>query len=97
MTRGQTPLTCAAANSSVPVVQFLLEQGADVNKTMVDGTHPLHVAILAGSPEMVKCMVSVPNVQINAKRIDDPKNTKETGYTPLQYVRKATLHLATND
>lgn len=89
MTRGQTPLICAAANSNATVLEYLVQHGADVNQCMGDGTHPLHAAVLAGSVEMTRCLVSVPSINLNPKRIDRPVDSVEVGYTPLQYVKES--------
>ena len=56
MNVGATSLYMAAQNGHLPVVQYLLEYGADVNKTTNDGVTPLHIAAINGHAEVLTCL-----------------------------------------
>ena len=53
---GNAALHLASANGLVPVVQFLLENGADINLTNQSKNTPMHWACLLGQIEVVKLL-----------------------------------------
>ena len=55
---GSTPLYIAAENGHLDVVQFLVEQGEDVNFADNFGWTPLHRAAEGGHKEIISCLVS---------------------------------------
>ena len=71
----KTPLHYAAQEGHVPVVAFLLDQGAQVNRPNIAGETPLHYAVSLDSPETVALLIAR-GADVNAKT--------EDGRTPLQ-------------
>lgn len=51
------PLAVAAAKGDVPLATFLIEEGADINKTDLDGDTPLENAAALSQLEMVKLLL----------------------------------------
>ena len=54
---GWTPLHYAATGGHVPVVQFLLDESAYIDAESPNGTTPLMMAAMYGSPEAVKVLI----------------------------------------
>ncbi|CAI9089161.1 OLC1v1023672C1 [Oldenlandia corymbosa var. corymbosa] len=56
--KGDTPLLHAVAGKHQPTVMYLINSGADITKSDVDGCTPLHYAVEVGSTELVKLLIS---------------------------------------
>jgi uncharacterized protein len=54
---GWTPLHYAASGGHVPVIEFLLEHSAYIDAESPNGTTPLMMAAMYGSPEAVKHLI----------------------------------------
>lgn len=54
---GWTPLHYAATGGHVPVIEFLLEESAYIDAESPNGTTPLMMAAMYGSPESVKVLI----------------------------------------
>lgn len=54
---GWTPLHYAASTGQVQVIEFLLEQSAYIDAESPNGTTPLMMAAMYGSPEAVKVLI----------------------------------------
>jgi hypothetical protein len=54
---GWTPLHYAATGGHVPIVEFLLEESAYIDAESPNGTTPLMMAAMYGSPEAVKVLI----------------------------------------
>lgn len=54
---GWTPLHYAATGGHVPVIEFLLDQSAYIDAESPNGTTPLMMAAMYGSPEAVKVLI----------------------------------------
>lgn len=54
---GWTPLHYAASTGQVPVIEFLLENNAYIDAESPNGTTPLMMAAMYGSPEAVKVLI----------------------------------------
>ena len=54
---GWTPLHYAATGGHVPVIEFLLEHSAYIDAESPNGTTPLMMAAMYGSPEAVKHLI----------------------------------------
>nr|XP_054774564.1 serine/threonine-protein phosphatase 6 regulatory ankyrin repeat subunit B-like [Lytechinus pictus] len=52
--RGQIPLHAAAATGRIQVVETLIQNGSNLNKTDIDGMTPLHAAVQNGHLEVLK-------------------------------------------
>jgi hypothetical protein len=80
---GATPLHSAALIEDPSIAQFLLDKGADINATDLDGNTPLHVAIKArgGNLPLVECLLA-------AGSSLEIKNNR--GETPLDLIPKRT-------
>jgi len=63
---GITPLIMACTNGSAPMIQLLLNAGADVNQAKTNGTTPLMTAAASGSAEAVKILLDH-GADVNAK------------------------------
>jgi hypothetical protein len=50
-------LAAAAGNANLPVVEWLLQHGADPNLEHPDGNGPLVVALHHHAPEIVECLL----------------------------------------
>ena len=81
--RQATALTAAAEKGHLPVVRFLVEQGADMEKTDRNGNSPLMYATMVGHVEMVRYLL-----EQGANR--DKANSE--GYTSL-HVAASCSHL----
>lgn len=82
--RMRNPLHIAVANGNVAVISNLLNQGANVNATEVEGITPLHVAIKKERISVLKLLLKS-GADVNAKN---------HGYTPLHlavYSRKVKI------
>lgn len=55
---GWTPLHYAASKAQVDTARMLIEQGAIVNAPGPDGTTPLMMAALSGTPDIVRLLLS---------------------------------------
>ena len=64
---GQTPLMLAARKANTPVVELLLRQGADVNAQDDIGNTALMCAIDCKNIEMVRLLVSRPELNMDLK------------------------------
>ena len=83
---GWTALHYAAANNHVPMVEYLISVGANVNHVCDYGTErygpsSLHVAVARGHVEVVKCLVSA-GADVDYSSID---NRILFGETPLAW------------
>lgn len=69
---GRTPLQLAAANSSLEIVQLLIDHGARLVARLVDGKTALHLAAMRGSVEIVSALLrkSEANEAEEAEKID---------------------------
>ena len=74
-----TPINYAAMHCSNEVVQLLLTEGADPNKTNENGNSPLHYAALCGYINMAKVLIEGGS---------DPKIANKWGATPLHNAAK---------
>ena len=54
---GWTPLHYAATGGHVPIVEFLLDESAYIDAESPNGTTPLMMAAMYGSPEAVKVLI----------------------------------------
>ena len=54
---GWTPLMSGAEYGHVEVVEALMEAGADLERTAVDGTTALSWAVIQGQPEVVRVLL----------------------------------------
>jgi hypothetical protein len=54
---GWTPLMTAARHGYLPIVEMLLEYGANVNAREIDGWSPLMIAAENGHPEVVRVLI----------------------------------------
>ncbi|KAH9279482.1 Protein fem-1 -like protein C [Echinococcus granulosus] len=54
---GVTPLWCAAAANYLEIVQFLVDRGADVNRTTITNSTALRAACFDGHEEVVRYLV----------------------------------------
>jgi uncharacterized protein len=54
---GWTPLHYAATGGHVPVIEFLLDESAYIDAESPNGTTPLMMAAMYGSPEAVKALI----------------------------------------
>ncbi|WP_090046518.1 ankyrin repeat domain-containing protein [Limnohabitans sp. 2KL-27] len=54
---GWTPLHYAASTGQVPVIEYLLDQSAYLDAESPNGTTPLMMAAMYGSPEAVKVLI----------------------------------------
>jgi ankyrin repeat protein len=72
-TEGSTPLHLAAQNGHLDVVEFLVEQQAEVNAKETDGWTPLYLAAHNGHFDVVKFLVEQ-QAELNAKDIDDGRH-----------------------
>jgi uncharacterized protein len=73
---GWTPLHYAASGGHVPVIQYLLENSAFIDAESPNGTTPLMMAAMYGSPEAVKALI-----QAGA----DPTLKNQLGLTALDF------------
>ncbi|GKT47789.1 ankyrin-1 [Colletotrichum spaethianum] len=55
--RGETPLHWAATHGRRPFMEFLIQEGADLNVPNVDKRTALHRAIIAGDGELINVML----------------------------------------
>jgi len=84
---GMTPLTCAAQRGRFDVVQWLLDNGADVNLKDKNGHSPLFAAVRCptGYGRAEFCMKII---EIVLKRGADPNVPDLLGDTPLMEAQK---------
>ncbi len=52
-----TPLFNAVEQEHIPIVQYLLEHGADIHAQAVTGNTPLHRAIIRDNPQLVRLLL----------------------------------------
>jgi ankyrin repeat protein len=71
---GATPLMIAANNGDLAIVRYLVEQGADKEKVLNDGTSPLMFAAQEGHMAVVRYLV---------EQGVDKNRADHKGYTPL--------------
>ena len=72
-----TPLVLASRNGSSPMIEVLIEGGADANLAMTTGTTPLMLAAASGVGEAVKALIDH-GADLDAKE-------GERGQTPLMF------------
>jgi ankyrin repeat protein len=77
---GWTPLHYAASGGHVPVIAHLLEHGAYIDAESPNGTTPLMMAAMYGSPESVKSLI-----QAGA----DPTLKNQQGLSALDFAVRA--------
>ena len=75
---GTSPLHFAVLRKDVRYTQFLLQQGADVNKVNLYQESPLHWAVKAGHEDVVKVLLSA-GALLNATDADS--------HSPLDWAR----------
>ena len=73
--RGSTPLMYCSLKGYTPVARVLLDKGADVSRTDVEGFSAMHVAAQSGHLEVVKLLMKASRASLDAKMCD--------GSTPL--------------
>jgi hypothetical protein len=69
--QGWTPLTQAITSHQSDVVLYLLEQGADPELPMSDGSTPLHMAVRFGNTTAVEALLKA-KINVNARSKEDP-------------------------
>lgn len=82
---GWTPLHYAAAKGQVPVVEFLLKQGALPNAPAPDGTSPIAMAAQAGAIDTVQLLLAAgadPSA-VNTNGVDAVQAARDRGHTKL--------------
>ncbi|PPQ84008.1 hypothetical protein CVT25_000554 [Psilocybe cyanescens] len=72
----RTPLHWAASSGSIDIVQFLIDQKAEVDKADGSGWTPLHIAVSAGNESVVQELIGA-GADVNRKN--------DKGLTPLHY------------
>ena len=74
----------ACYNNHTSIVKLLTTKGAQVNSADNDGDTPLHNAVLANSPEIVKLLLAHhPDFLVNNKGQNPLDITKEKHYTRI--------------
>jgi serine/threonine-protein phosphatase 6 regulatory ankyrin repeat subunit B len=76
---GWTPLILASWEGHIEIARLLCDRGADFEASDSRGKRPLHFAAMYGDISVVKELIEVRNVEINAR--DD------IGWTALSYAR----------
>ncbi len=61
-----TPLHIAILNKDIPMIYYLLEQGADIEAEDIGGNRPLHLAVALNLPEIVELLLKQ-GADVNAK------------------------------
>jgi peptidoglycan/LPS O-acetylase OafA/YrhL len=86
---GGTPLLWAAANGEPEIIEFLIQQGADVNAADPSGGTALHAAAFLGHVQAVKVLVKS-GARINApnKRGDTPLDGATLDEATTRYFAK---------
>lgn len=88
-TRGYTLLTLACLNGDQDIINYLIttfSDKIDINTPTTQGETPLSYAAEFGHYELVKYLVSFPNININS--------TSKSGITPLMYaIRQGHLNV----
>lgn len=72
----QTPLMVAVAHGNDPIVNLLLDFGADVEQGDESGTRPLHMAAARGHVKVLRTLVD---------RGADTATKNKLGWTPAEY------------
>ncbi len=81
---GRTPLLKAAMKGNMPIIQVLLDAGADPYATDAGGNSVLHLAADAGNNELIRLQISL-LVQRKNRSGESPLDmAKESGHTPTQ-------------
>jgi ankyrin repeat protein len=104
---GWTALHYAASGGHVSVIEYLLDNSAYIDAESPNGTTPLMMAAMYGSPESVKALIQA-GADLNVKNslgltaLDfavraDRKNSKELIETGLQRLAARTLRLSKPD
>ena len=78
-----TPLHIAVFKTDSEIVQYLLENGADVNAQDINGNTPLHLAIkqLLSNPVDASSIISIINMLV--EKTPNPYLTSNMGLTPI--------------
>lgn len=77
---GRSPLHHACNTESLDVINFLLDGGAEVNKTMLGENTPLHLACLLGHTQIIKALLA---------HKADPLLKNDAGQTPIELVMES--------
>ena len=85
---GWTPLMIASANGRLDVVRYLLEQGANRDKTSYTGKTSLHKAVQYGRLEVAKLLM-VYGADLNAR---DKDNRTPISYARTEEMKQAILN-----
>ena len=60
-----TFLYAATQNRRADIVQRLVDSGVDVNERSGNGVAPIHVAAFNGDPDVMKALLSSPDIDVN--------------------------------
>nr|POE59301.1 ankyrin repeat domain-containing protein 54 [Quercus suber] len=76
---GRAPLHLAAANSTVEIVQLLIDHGARLVARLVDGRTALHLAATRGSAEIISALLrkSEANAEEEEQKIDARRSARK--------------------
>lgn len=77
---GKTPLHCASRGKSLPMVDFVVENGASLIEEDEDGAYPIYNALVKGSTEIIERLLEL------GSPIDCAIRRK--GWTPLHYAAR---------
>ena len=67
---GRSPLHCACESGALDIVKMLVEAGAGVRDTDNEGSTCLIIASYFGHTETVRCLVGLPEVDVNHRHTD---------------------------
>ena len=83
--KGKTPLHIAVSKQRLPIVTYLLAQGADVTAGTRNGGTPLHIASAIGNVELVKLLLEYKSA-INTQTYFDGNNSHlDEGWSPVYF------------
>lgn len=82
---GETALILATISGYLDIVQELTAAGADVNCYDCQPRTALMYAAKDGDIDIVRCLLAVPGINVNAVRSRDPNGYKDKGDTALLY------------
>ena len=84
---GGTLLGASVIANQSEIVTFLIEQGADVNKPMDDGSYALHIASFFGYPDVVKALLEADaDVFVRDAQFSRPINVLEADWAVTQQI-----------